>query len=863
MRIIDFADGFESATEPTSIAFPASNVTNTPSGNLEAVTVQGAVNELQGDVDSINAKVGAANGIASLDSNGQVPAAQIPAVAIVNVFPVADITERDALVVEEGDVAVVADAGSGVSKTYIYGSSGWIEIIADGSLASHIADNTNPHAVTATQVGLGNVDNTSDATKNAAVAVLTNKDIDGGTASNTSRLTVPKASKATLDGLTRKEATLLYASDQKKLYVDDNINLIEVGSGSGGDINFISNPDGGTGTTGYTEGSYSAATRPTGTFTASSGASAFAISTTTTAPLGVGTTSLLLTKSSGASRQGRAVVYDFDLPLDYRAKVLNLDIHYIVNSGSFVAGSSSTDSSLIWYTSFSNDGGTTWTMNEPSSFKCLSNSATISDQFTATVQSPYDANKMRLIAYVAETANSAWVVKAIFGVKPSKYVYGTPITDWQSFTPVWSSSGTAPAIGNGSIIGYERRVGSDVEFNIKILSGTTTTYGSGTWFFGLPKKIGTQNLGSAGSIKVYNNASPFNTYLGVVIGGPGASSSIAAGPTGANWGQGTPTTLTAIAGNEIVAFGSYQVDGWSSSVQMSDSADTRVVAAKIYTSSARTMNNTSPTIVYEGVSYDTHGAYNSTTGTYTIPVTGYYKIGGTVQTATTSYSVNNAAGLQLKVNSVAGDFLGLVRAQAAASLLLSTTGSVGTYLKSGDTINIGGYSDTATTTSASNPAINYITIERLSGPSAIAASESVNARYSTDSGQSIPNTAATIIDYGTKTFDSGNILVTTGSSWKATAQISGTYRVTAKAAFAINSAGYRQLELWKNGNMYTLLDHKLSVASIGTMVKGEDEVKLLAGEYISVAGYQTSGGALTLVNQHVYNSITIERVGNY
>src|SRR5690606_33146254 len=46
--------------------------------------------------------------------------------------------------------------------------------------------------------------------------VLTNKDIDGGTASNTSRLTVPKAAKSTLDGLTRKEGTLLYATDLDK-----------------------------------------------------------------------------------------------------------------------------------------------------------------------------------------------------------------------------------------------------------------------------------------------------------------------------------------------------------------------------------------------------------------------------------------------------------------------------------------------------------------------------------------------------------------------------------------------------------------------------------------------------------------------
>lgn len=64
--------------------------------------------------------------------------------------------------------------------------------------------------------------------------VVTNKDIDGGVASNARRITLPSAAKATLDALTRKEATLVYATDTNKLYADDGATLVEVGSGSGG-----------------------------------------------------------------------------------------------------------------------------------------------------------------------------------------------------------------------------------------------------------------------------------------------------------------------------------------------------------------------------------------------------------------------------------------------------------------------------------------------------------------------------------------------------------------------------------------------------------------------------------------------------
>jgi len=59
--------------------------------------------------------------------------------------------------------------------------------------------------------------------------VLTNKNIDGGVASNTNRITLPKAIKSALSGLTRKEATLVYASDEQNIYIDTGSALKPVG----------------------------------------------------------------------------------------------------------------------------------------------------------------------------------------------------------------------------------------------------------------------------------------------------------------------------------------------------------------------------------------------------------------------------------------------------------------------------------------------------------------------------------------------------------------------------------------------------------------------------------------------------------
>lgn len=94
--------------------------------------------------------------------------------------------------------------------------------LADGSV-----DNTEFQRLgTAGTAGAGNLV-TTDGTQ-----VVTNKDIDGGTASNSRRITVPKDTVANLTALTRKQGTILYGSDTNILYRDDGSSLAPVGQGS-------------------------------------------------------------------------------------------------------------------------------------------------------------------------------------------------------------------------------------------------------------------------------------------------------------------------------------------------------------------------------------------------------------------------------------------------------------------------------------------------------------------------------------------------------------------------------------------------------------------------------------------------------
>ncbi len=63
------------------------------------------------------------------------------------------------------------------------------------------------------------------------------------------------------------------------------------------------------------------------------------------------------------------------------------------------------------------------------------------------------------------------------------------IGPWTAYTPVWTASGTAPSLGNGTLTGFYRRVGDSAEIQIQMLSGTTTTFGTGTYYFSIPSGL--------------------------------------------------------------------------------------------------------------------------------------------------------------------------------------------------------------------------------------------------------------------------------------------------------------------------------------------------------------------------------------
>lgn len=57
---------------------------------------------------------------------------------------------------------------------------------------------------------------------------------------------------------------------------------------------------------------------------------------------------------------------------------------------------------------------------------------------------------------------------------------------WAAYTPVWTTGGTAPALGNGSLVGNFFQAGMLVHVRIVLTMGTTTTFGTSTYRLSLP-----------------------------------------------------------------------------------------------------------------------------------------------------------------------------------------------------------------------------------------------------------------------------------------------------------------------------------------------------------------------------------------
>ena len=217
-----------SLVKNSSVTVSGSTITGTFSGNSTSATALAA-----------NPTDCSANNMAiSIDASGNLTCAQISNSYVASGAAIA----YSKLNLANGIVNADVNTSAAIARSKLAVGTGNYVAINDAS-----GFLTQEAALAKSRGGTG-ADNTSVTFPStgtiatiAGTEVITNKDIDGGTASNTSRITLPKASTSTLNALTRKAGTVAFDTTRLKPVFDDGSTLQVIGSGSGGQYDINSN----------------------------------------------------------------------------------------------------------------------------------------------------------------------------------------------------------------------------------------------------------------------------------------------------------------------------------------------------------------------------------------------------------------------------------------------------------------------------------------------------------------------------------------------------------------------------------------------------------------------------------------------
>jgi hypothetical protein len=458
------------------------------------------------------------------------------------------------------------------------------------------------------------------------------------------------------------------------------------------------------------------------------GTSTLSFTVDNSSPL-IGKNSFNFTKGA-SNKQGEGVSYDFTTDREDKCSTATVRFSYEINTGTYVDGDlaiyvvDKTTGQVIQPTAYRVMKATGPTKNQPAEFQLNTGTA------------------YRLCIHVASTSALAYTLMFdSITLSPNTYNIGAVVTDWVAYTPTLTGFGTPTGVEFIS-----RRVGDTLEVMGKFVVGTTTAVEARCTlgFGGVNGNVTSSDTSKIASIKMVGKFGTTQAATTLFSGGVLIEPSVGYFTFGA---QASATSeivkqtgsVGFANGFTIEFFAKTPIQGWGTSQVLSSDTATNVVAlqARLTTNTSFTANTP---IKYDSITNDTNGAYSASTGLYTCPVPGFYRV-----SATNFVSSGAGATYVSKNGATTGPFTG------AAVATNYFGGSQTVKCNAGDTIGVN--TDTTLTYAGSAGQFVSVSIERLSGPAQIAASEKVYLQYTGNAGTAL-TANVTNIDFATKVVDS-------------------------------------------------------------------------------------------------------------
>lgn len=586
------------------------------------------------------------------------------------------------------------------------------------------------------------------------------------------------------------------------------------GGGGGGDglTNFVSASDGSS-LTGWSTYADAAATSPVD---GTGGSPSSTLASSTDSSL-VGAENFLWTKSA-ANRQGEGFSYAFSIDEGYQSKPITVSFMYKIASGTYAD-----DDMSVWIYDVTNAA-----LIQPSAYQIKNAVGTTIQK--CEFQAASNSTSYRLIVHTSSTSASAYTLRFdSISVSPNTYNSGAVVTEPVAYTPTFTGFGTVSVqnfkswrSGKYLFVDGTFTCGTVTATEARITLGYNGKNANVTTVSTLPtlSQVGafSINVNGANAFTVLTEASKNYLTLG---NGYSSGASLAKGNGNIVGGTGAIISL----------FGRFEIEGWGTSQVLSSDTDTRVVAAQL-TGSPANVNASNP-VIYPTITRDTHGAYNSSTGQYTTPVSGFYWVQASING---TFAVNND--LYIYVN---GSNTLTIAHEFTANAQVIGAGMV--YALAGQTIDIRPSANVTGLTTG------WFNIARVSGPSQIAASEKIRVLYTGNAGAA--NTAdVTNVDFVTKVVDSHGAW----SGTTFTAPRADWYDF--KAMIFCTTSASRSFSLFVGGSKTYYM---FSVPAAGTSMHGPGTtgVYLLAGQTATIR-LDTNG---TLSNNAVNHWVAITSQG--